>query len=247
MAVPVHQNLAFGKCQPVDIQQLYFFLRVFGHPGDITTCKCTAAQKHLIATPFAQLSPTQLEELIELGKTRGLKMHKFKKTMGLARVRSVIGILRTLQPTELLDIGSGRGVFVWPFLEEFPVVPITCVDLNPIRVRDILAVRDGGIQRLSAVQGDIATINLPNQSFDVVTFLEALEHIPDAQSALDSTVRIARRFVVLSVPSHDDDNEEHIHLFNKDSLRTMLAKAGAENVNVQYVLSHMILVANVMR
>ncbi len=205
----------------------------------------TDEQNKLLSAPLEQLSATQLEQLLELGKSRQLKMHKFKKTMGLARVQSVIGILRSLQATELLDIGSGRGVFLWPFLEQFPEVPITCIDLNPLRVRDILAVRDGGISRLNAIEGDITKHSLPEKSFDVVTFLEALEHIPDAQKALNAAVKMARRFVVLSVPSHEDDNEEHIHLFTKDSLKLMLIKAGAENVNVQYVLNHIIVVAKI--
>ncbi|MBX9721264.1 MAG: hypothetical protein K2X81_07720 [Candidatus Obscuribacterales bacterium] len=56
---------------------------------------CTAEQKKLISIPLEELSSNQLEELIELGKTRELKLHKFKRTMGLARVNSVIGILRS--------------------------------------------------------------------------------------------------------------------------------------------------------
>src|ERR1700676_2745640 len=89
----------------------------------------TEAEQDLLTAPIAQLSEDRLQELIELGRERGLRMHKFKKTMGLARVRSVLGVLRGLQPSELLDIGSGRGVFLWPLLEEFPWMPVTSVDL----------------------------------------------------------------------------------------------------------------------
>jgi ubiquinone/menaquinone biosynthesis C-methylase UbiE len=207
----------------------------------------TEAEQDLLTAPMAHLSDDRLQELIALGKARGLRMHKFKKTMGLARVRSVLGILRGLAPSELLDIGSGRGVFLWPVLEEFPYMRVTSVDLLEMRVRDLLAVRDGGVERLNAIKGDITKLDLPDRSFDVVTLLEVLEHIPDAQAALDNAVRIARRFVVLSVPSQEDDNPEHIHLFTRDALSAMLLKAGAQNVNVQFVLNHMIVVANVSR
>jgi len=205
----------------------------------------TAAEYELLNAPKTQLTSDRFQQLFELGKARGLKMHKFKKATSLARVRSVLGILRGLQPLELLDVGSGRGVFLWPFLEEFPCVPVTCVDSDPIRVRDILAVRDGGIERLCALEADITKLDLPDRSFDVVTFLEVLEHIPDAQAALNKVVQLARRFIVLSVPSHEDDNEGHVHLFSKSSLNSMLANAGAQQGKFQYVLNHMIIVASV--
>jgi len=206
-------------------------------------------ERHLamLNMPLEQLSPEQCELLIEFGKHRGLKIHKFKRTMSLARVRGVLGILHNIQPRELLDIGSGRGAFVWPFLEEFSNVPITCVDLNELRVRDILAVREGGVSRLNGLHADIIALNLPAKSFDVVTFLEALEHIPDTQKALTVAMKIARRFVIISVPSHEDDNEEHIHLFSKQSLSEMLLRASATNVNIQYVHNHMIAVVNLGR
>ncbi|MBX9687662.1 MAG: class I SAM-dependent methyltransferase [Candidatus Obscuribacterales bacterium] len=200
----------------------------------------------LSKTALKDLSLAQIESLLALGKAHDLKLHKFKKSMGLPRVRSVLGILRGLQPTQILDLGTGRGAFLWPLLDEFPELQVTCVDENPIRVRDIQAVSDGGLDRLKAIESDICKLDLPEHSFDVVTFLESLEHISDAQAALNKAVALARRFIVLSVPSHEDDNEEHIHLFDRKLLDSMLLKAGAEPGKAQYVLNHMIVLAKVL-
>src|SRR5262245_40225561 len=60
------------------------------------------------------------EELIGLGRERGLRLHKFKRQAELPRVRRVLGILQGLAPAGLLDIGSGRGAFLWPLLDSFP-------------------------------------------------------------------------------------------------------------------------------
>ncbi|HKB05161.1 MAG TPA: hypothetical protein VKD90_23250 [Gemmataceae bacterium] len=53
-------------------------------------------------------------ELVEYGRTQGLRVHKFKRATELPRVRRVLGILRGIGPAEVLDIGSGRGTFLWP-------------------------------------------------------------------------------------------------------------------------------------
>jgi hypothetical protein len=57
------------------------------------------------------------DELIQLGLRAGLRLHKFKRTMELRRVRCILGALRGLAPTSLLDIGSGRGTFLWLLLD----------------------------------------------------------------------------------------------------------------------------------
>ena len=54
---------------------------------------------------------------------------------------------------------------------------------------------------------------------------------------------MARRAVVLSVPSRADDNPEHIHLFDRDQLERLFGRAGARSVRFEYVLNHLIAVA----
>ncbi len=197
----------------------------------------------LLQKPLETLSPAQLQEIIRLGIEAGLKLHRFKRTMGLARVQKVLGILRGLAPENLLDIGSGRGVFLWPLLEAFPQLAITATDKLDYRVDDLKAVRDGGIAQLSVEQLDATQMPFEDGSFDCVSLLEVLEHIPQAQEALAEVVRVARRFVVLSVPSQPDDNPEHIHLFSAQALKAMFAQLGIHKVNVEYVLNHLIVVA----
>jgi hypothetical protein len=84
------------------------------------------------------------DELFERGLDAGLKLHKFKRT-SLPRVSKVLGVLRGVQPESLLDIGSGRGVFLWPLLDAFPSLPITSVEVMPRRAEDLTAVARGGV------------------------------------------------------------------------------------------------------
>lgn len=73
------------------------------------------------------------DELIARGPERGLRLHRFKRKE-LPRVRRVIGILKGLAPCDLLDVGSGRGTFLWPLLDALPDLPVTAVDVSLGRV-----------------------------------------------------------------------------------------------------------------
>lgn len=185
------------------------------------------------------------EDAIAFGRADGLRLHKFKRQTELPRVKKVLGILQGLAPLTLLDIGSGRGTFLWPLLDAFPYLEVTAIDVNPIRVTDINAVRQGGIENLHALEMDAAAIDLDDDAVDAVTALEVLEHLMQPAAAAREAVRVARKFVVASVPSKADDNPEHIQLFDRDSFEQLWLGAGASSVKIDYVLNHMVAVVKV--
>jgi 2-polyprenyl-3-methyl-5-hydroxy-6-metoxy-1,4-benzoquinol methylase len=199
----------------------------------------------LVDVPLDSLDDAQFETLVRLGRAHELQLQRFKRTMGLPRVAKVLGVLKGIIPTELLDIGSGRGAFLWPLLDAFPWLSVTALDTLGYRVADIQAVHDGGVACLSAVHGDATQLPFDDAQFDVVTLLEVLEHIPDTVAALDEVCRVARRFVVLSVPSKPDNNPEHIHLFDAAQLEVLLHGVGVGHVRFAYVPGHLIAVARI--
>jgi SAM-dependent methyltransferase len=142
-------------------------------------------------------------------------------------------------------VGSGRGTFLWPLLDAFPELRVTAVDTDPSRVADMDAVRAGGVPNLRALCMDAAALGLGDDAVDVVTALEVLEHLPEPARAAAEAVRVAGGYVVASVPSKEDDNPEHIQLFDRRGFESLLLGAGARSVKVEYVLNHMIAVAKV--
>ncbi|MCX4240756.1 class I SAM-dependent methyltransferase [Paraliomyxa miuraensis] len=195
--------------------------------------------------PALAAAGPDVEALVREGKAQGLSLHKFKRSATLPRVAKVLGILRGLMPGSLLDVGSGRGVFLWPLLHEMPWLSVTALDADPLRVRDLRAVHDGGIERLRALQGDAAALPVSDGVVDVATALEVLEHLTNPEDAAAELLRVASRFVVVSVPSGPDDNPQHIQLFTPDRLRDMFMDRGARRVQIEHVLGHMIAVIRV--
>ncbi len=203
-----------------------------------------ALSPELVQTPLEALTDSELARIISAGSQAGLKLYRFKQKEDLPRVSAVLGFLRGIQPQSLLDVGSGRGVFLFPFLRDFPETPVTAVDLLSHRVDLLSAVAGGGVDRLTALRRDICTWDAPDGSFDVVTLLEVLEHIPEVERAVETAVRLARRYVVVTVPSKPDNNPEHIHLLTKEKLTGLFARAGCERLKFGGVNGHLMAVAS---
>lgn len=175
------------------------------------------------------------------------KEHYFKVRGDLPRVQAVLGFLHGIIPAgqcrSLLDVGSGRGVFLFPLLRDFPTLEVTCIDILPHRVELQQCLHDGGITNLHPVMYDICSYNAPDKSFDVVTMLEVMEHIPDTEAVVGNAVTLARNYIVVSVPSKPDDNPEHIHLFSNEDLKSLFLKRGCKKVKFISVTNHRIMVA----
>lgn len=200
----------------------------------------------LLEMPLEVLTDEELSSIVEIGEKTGQKLYPFKtgKTE-LPRVRQVLGFLHGIEFDTLLDVGSGRGVFLLPFMEEFPQVQVTSLDLLAKRVTFLNELATGGYSQLMAYNKNICDHPFPDNSFDVVTLLEVLEHIPEVGKAVEAAVKMARKYVVVSVPSKEDDNPEHIHLLTKDILTKLFADAGCTKLHFGGVNGHLILMATI--
>jgi hypothetical protein len=188
---------------------------------------------------------TQDDDAIAHGRAAGLRLHRFKRARMLPRVQRIISALRGLQPSTVLDVGTGRGVMLWPLMEAFPSLPITCVDARIDRVDDLAHVARGGIQQLQAHHSTIEALSQSSQRFDVVIASEVLEHVDDAQVAARALMHVATRFIIVTVPSQPDDNPEHVRLFSVESLRQLWLGVGAAKVNIDGIAGHWFAVVTV--
>lgn len=200
--------------------------------------------KELLKMPLEVLTDEELSSIVALGEKTGQKLYPFKAgKVELPRVRRVLSFLHGVEFETLLDVGSGRGVFLLPFLEEFPLVQVTSLDILDKRVTFLNELSAGGYSQLTAYNKNICDQPFPEDSFDVVTLLEVLEHIPEVEKAIAAAVRMAKQYVVVTVPSKPDDNPEHIHLLTKDILEKLFAEAGCTKLHFSGVNGHLFLVA----
>lgn len=203
-----------------------------------------ALEDALLQKPLLTLTQAECDTLLAAGQAAGLKLYPFKRTHEtLPRVRHVLGVLRSLAPESLLDVGSGRGTFLWPCLNAFPALTVTSVDLLANRVTMLAMVAQGGVSGLKPVQADITVWPGEADAYDVVTLLEVLEHIPDPEAAVRNAVRMARRQIIATVPSVPDQNPEHIHLFSQKSLSSLFMQTGCTRLRISAVPGHWVVVA----
>lgn len=194
--------------------------------------------------PLCDLTEEDVAAAFACARENGIKIYDFKRShRQLPRVQYVLGVLKGICPESVLDVGSGRGVFLLPFLHEFPYTEVSVLEILASRVELWRDLRSGGLDRVSVRAEDVCRAPYSPESFDVVTMLEVLEHIPDYRAAIRAAVSMARRYVIVTVPSREDENPEHIHLLTKERLREAFADAGVHQCTFGGVPGHLTLLA----
>jgi 2-polyprenyl-3-methyl-5-hydroxy-6-metoxy-1,4-benzoquinol methylase len=108
----------------------------------------------------------------------------------------VKGIVTDLRPQSLLDAGCGEGFVDEILLTAMPELRITGFDVLGDSVK-LASMRN---PRATFATGDIYNIEQPDSGFDVVIALEVMEHLHEPDKALAEMARVAKDYVVLSVP-----------------------------------------------
>lgn len=221
----------------LDLEQLkYAYIRGFIIRNKITDYEC------IVTKPLDELTISDKKRLDKVVIDYNLKTYYFKEKDILARVKIVLGFFRAINLTSLLDVGSGRGVFLFPFLCEFATCKVTSIDILERRVELLNNIRLGGVSNLKAIYGDIVNYKC-DEVYDCVTLLEVLEHIPDVKSAIKNAINLSKKYIVVTVPSKEDDNPEHIHLLTKDALTKYFNECGVTNLKFSGVNGHLCLIA----
>ena len=139
----------------------------------------------------------------------------------------------------LLDIGAGSGWLV----EHMNSLGWDAqgLDFDPVAVRNARA------RGLKFHQGSIFNQGFPEATFNAVTLCHSIEHFPDPVAVVRECLRIVRPGgqVVMATPNTDSlghrifggswfplDSPRHLHLFNRQSMASMIARAGADQFRI---------------
>ena len=137
---------------------------------------------------------TTATEIDATARTNGLERLRREN---FRRVLDRIGALLPLRGARLLDIGSAHG---W-FLEEAAARGVEATGVEPDE--DIAA--ESVARELDVRTGYFPDVTPESEAFDVVTFNDVLEHIPDARGTLDACARVLRPdgVIAINIPSAD--------------------------------------------
>jgi 2-polyprenyl-3-methyl-5-hydroxy-6-metoxy-1,4-benzoquinol methylase len=97
----------------------------------------------------------------------------------------------------LLDAGCGEGLSIEKIAANRHVYPVYGLDLS---FRSIQLAQKIVPQSL-LLQGSVLALPFNNESFQVVICLEVLEHLDEPANCLQELLRVAKGYVLLSVPN----------------------------------------------
>ncbi len=111
----------------------------------------------------------------------------------LERTRRTVALLPS-DVGSVLDVGCGAGIVTQELLRRFP-----CVLGLDFAFEPLCQVKEVGIY---AIQGDACAFPFPEKTFDAIVATELIEHLsePARRQALNEMVRVARRYILLTVP-----------------------------------------------
>jgi SAM-dependent methyltransferase len=115
----------------------------------------------------------------------------------------------------LIDVGCGNGVFVNYLKKTKPSIKLMATDRSEMALQFV---------KTDKAINDIVNIDIPSNSYDCVSCLEVIEHLPNSiyKTALGELSRLSKKYVIISVPYAEDLEEAYNQcpscktIFNRD-------------------------------
>ena len=101
-------------------------------------------------------------------------------------------------PESVLDVGCGEGVLTHEWAERLGHKRIVGIDLDDPKLRAEWQKRQR--PNLEYRAEEATSLSFGDNEFDMATAIEVLEHVPDPDATLAEMARVARRWLLVSVP-----------------------------------------------
>ena len=101
-------------------------------------------------------------------------------------------------PRSILDVGCGEGVLTCKWAERLDDGRIVGIDLDDPKLRAEWETRRRA--NLEYRVEEATSLSFAADEFDMATAIEVLEHVPDPNATLAEMARVAKRWLLVSVP-----------------------------------------------
>jgi 2-polyprenyl-3-methyl-5-hydroxy-6-metoxy-1,4-benzoquinol methylase len=112
--------------------------------------------------------------------------------------RTLEDLFRRAEPRSLLDVGCGEGVLTHRWAQQLGERRVVGIDLEDPALEAEQAKRRAPNLEYRVMKAE----NLPfaDGEFDMASAIEVLEHVPDPEHSVEEMARVARRWLLVSVP-----------------------------------------------
>ncbi len=112
--------------------------------------------------------------------------------------RTLEELFRRAEPRSLLDVGCGEGVLTHRWAQQLGERRVVGIDLEDPALEAEQAKRRAPNLEYRVMKAE----NLPfaDGEFDMASAIEVLEHVPDPVHSVEEMARVARRWLLVSVP-----------------------------------------------
>jgi len=140
------------------------------------------------------------------------------------RIQEVINIIPS-DVQSILDVGCGNGAFINCLIGRYKT--LVGLDLSKEALKYV---------KTEKIRGNITSLLFKDESFDLVTCLETLEHLSQEDFEKESTElqRVSKKYIIITVPNQEDIEHSlvmcpkcycwfnpyfHMRSFNRDKLQ----------------------------
>lgn len=153
--------------------------------------------------------------------------------------RHIVGLVKKTGARHILDVGCGEGFTIRALREAGVGMMTVGVDYSP----SALAWSQANNVACSPLHvADAQRLPFSDNSFDLVLCLEVLEHLPDSRLGLVELLRVARDWVLVSVPHEPffrggnflrgkhlralGNDPEHLHTYSGRAFHRLVSSQG---------------------
>ena len=132
--------------------------------------------------------------------------------------------LKTIAPSEIIDIGCGGGRNAGELLKKYPGAKVTAIDYSPLSVEQAAAYNKAAITqgRCKVQQGDVSHLTLDEGSYDLATAFETIYFWPGLEKCFAEVAKVLKPSGYFVIVNESDGLDVASQKFEKiiDGMKT---------------------------